>query len=156
MWLWGLIAAVIIAVDQISKYLVMTNIGEHDTVTVIKNVFEFVYVQNTGAAFSIMSGKTGFLAAISVIFCIAIAVYMIKKKPTNKMLCITACLLFAGGAGNAIDRLSRGFVVDFIKTAFVDFPVFNVADIAVTVGAVLLIVTMLFFDKSGADGSVEK
>ncbi len=148
MILWGLIAVLIIALDQITKYLVINNIGPNDTVTVIKNVFEFVYVKNTGGAFSILNNATWLLSIVSIIFCIGVVVYFIKVKPKEKNICLALSMMFAGALGNAIDRIFRGFVVDFIKTSFINFPVFNVADIAITVGAVILVAKMVFFDNT--------
>lgn len=148
MILWGLIAVLIIALDQITKYLVINNIGPNDTVTVIKNVFEFVYVKNTGGAFSILNNATWLLSIVSIIFCIGVVVYFVKVKPKEKNICLALSMMFAGALGNAIDRIFRGFVVDFIKTSFINFPVFNVADIAITVGAVILVAKMVFFDNT--------
>lgn len=148
MILWALIAVLIVAADQISKYLVIKNIGVSDTITVIKGIFDFVYVKNSGGAFSIMNNATWLLALISVVFCIGTVVYFAKCKPKKKSVCLALSLMFAGAAGNAIDRIFRGFVVDFIKTVFMDFPVFNIADIAITIGAVLLVIHIVFFDNT--------
>lgn len=147
MLIWMIIAAAIVAVDQICKLLVMTNLSNTDCIHFLPGVIDFVYVKNTGAAFSILSDNTPILAAVSVIFCIGVLIYWYFKKPENRLFKLSLTLLFAGALGNAIDRVIRGFVVDFISTVFVKFPVFNVADIAITIGAVLLIVYMMFFDK---------
>ncbi|MCX7714723.1 MAG: signal peptidase II [Clostridia bacterium] len=147
MLVWGIIALIITVADQLSKYIVVQSIGESETVSFINNIFEFVYVKNTGAAFSIFHSATAVLAIISVLFCIGVVVYFLKNKPDSRLLCAAMSLMFAGAAGNAIDRITRGYVVDFIKTIFIDFPVFNIADIAITTGAALLIVYLLFFDK---------
>lgn len=147
MLLWIIIATVIVAVDQICKLLVMTNLADTDCVHFLPGLIDFVYVKNTGAAFSILSDSTALLAAVSVIFCIGVGIFWYVKKPQNRIFQASLTLLFAGALGNAIDRVIRGFVVDFISTAFMKFPVFNIADIAITFGAVLLIVYMIFFDK---------
>lgn len=147
MLIWIMIAAAVVAVDQLAKLLVMTNLKATDIVHVIPGLFDFVYVKNTGAAFSILSGNTALLAVISVVFCIGVAFYWIKTKPKARMFRLSLTLLFAGALGNAIDRIFRGFVVDFISTAFMQFPVFNIADIAITVGATILVIYLLFFDK---------
>lgn len=152
MSIWIIIAAAIVLADQIAKVLVTTNIGPTDCFHIIPGLFDFVYVKNTGAAFSILSGNTAFLGIISVLFCIGVIIFWYIKKPTDKLFCLALTLLFAGALGNAIDRIIRGFVVDFIATAFITFPVFNIADIAITVGAALLIIYMLFFDKDEEDG----
>lgn len=150
MILWTVTAVLIIIADQLTKYLVVKNIGIYDMITVIPRVLELVYVKNTGAAFSILDNMTWLLGLISVVFCVLAAVFVIKKKPTDKMLMIAITMLFGGAVGNGIDRIFRGFVVDFIKTTFVDFPVFNVADISITVGAVILIIYIMKKDAADA------
>lgn len=159
MILWSLIVVIIIALDQISKYWVVNNIGPTDSITVIPGVIDFVYVKNTGAAFSFLADKTYgiiFLSCISVAFCIGVIWFMIKKKPQNKLLTISLALMLSGALGNVIDRISRGYVVDFIETTFIKFPVFNIADIAITLGAALVIIFVLFFDKSKNGEEQEK
>lgn len=159
MILWSLIVVIIIALDQISKYWVVNNIGPTDSITVIPGVIDFVYVKNTGAAFSFLADKTYgiiFLSCISVVFCIGVIWFMIKKKPQNKLLTISLALMLSGALGNVIDRISRGYVVDFIETTFIKFPVFNIADIAITLGAALVIIFVLFFDKSKNGEEQEK
>ena len=151
MILWSLIVIVIMALDQLSKYWVINNIGMTDSITVIPNVIDFVYVKNTGAAFSFLSDKTYgivILSIISVLFCIGVIFFMIKKKPQSKLLTISLALMLSGALGNVIDRIARGYVVDFIEATFINFPVFNVADIAITCGAILIIIYVLFFEKS--------
>ena len=159
MILWSLIVAVIIALDQISKYWVVNNIGPTDSISVIPDLIDFVYVKNTGAAFSFLADRTYgiiFLSCISIVFCIGVVWFMIKMKPQNKLLTISLALMLAGAFGNVIDRIARGYVVDFIEATFVKFPVFNVADIAITIGAVLVIIFVLFFDKSKSGEEQEK
>lgn len=150
MLLWSILAIFIIVFDQLTKYWVVENIGLTDSIKIIPNIVDFVYVKNTGAAFSFLANKTYgivLLSMISIIFCIAVILFIAKKKPTNKLLLSSLALMFSGAVGNVIDRVVRGFVVDFIELTFINFPVFNVADIAITVGAVLLIIYVSFFDK---------
>ena len=146
MLLWSLLAGIIIILDQLTKYLVVENIGKTQVITLIPKVLDLVYVKNTGAAFNILSGRIGFLSIISLLFVIGVIWYMIVKKPQNRLFCIALMLLFSGAVGNMADRIFRGFVVDFIKTVFIEFPVFNIADIAITCGAILLIIYLLFFE----------
>lgn len=151
MILWSLIVLIIIALDQISKYWVVNNIGLTDSFTVIPKMIDFVYVKNTGAAFSFLSDKTYgiiLLSCISVIFCVGVIWFMIKRKPQHKLLTISLALMLSGAIGNVIDRIFKGYVVDFIETTFIKFPVFNIADIAITIGASLIIIYVLFFEKS--------
>lgn len=151
MLLWLLLAIVIIVFDQLVKLWVVNNIGITDSIKIIPGVIDFVNVKNTGAAFSLLADKNYgiiILSVISLVFCIGVAVFVVKKKPKNKLLMASLSMMTAGALGNVIDRIFRGFVVDFIETQFINFPVFNIADIAITVGAVLLIIYILFFDKS--------
>ncbi len=159
MFLWSLIVVLIIALDQLFKYWVVNNIGITDSITIIPKVIDFVFVKNTGAAFSFLSDKTYgivLLSGISVAFCIGVIWFMIKKKPRNKLLTVSLALMLSGALGNVIDRILRGYVVDFIETTFIKFPVFNIADIAITLGAALVIMYVLFFDKSKNNDKQEK
>ena len=156
MIIWAVIAVLIVFVDQISKYLVVQNIGPYDIIDVIPGAFEFVYVKNTGAAFSILENMTWLLGLISVAFCIFVVIFVIKKRPTSKVFLFSLSLLLGGALGNGIDRIFRKFVVDFIKTSFIDFPVFNVADIAITVGAVILIIYVMKTDSKDAQKQGEE
>ncbi len=147
-----LIGLVFFVGDFLSKRYILSNVSLGETFGSFTPLIDFTYVQNKGAAFSILSGKINFLAIISVIFCIGLIIYVIVKKPSNKLLCISLAMIFSGALGNAIDRLFYGFVVDFIETTFVNFAVFNIADIAITVGAVLLGIYLIFFDKDTKNG----
>ena len=152
MLIWAILAGAVVAFDQLAKILVMHNIGPTDCFHIIPGLFDFVYVKNTGAAFSILSNNTGLLSIVSIVFCVGVLWYWYKTKPAGTLLKLSLCLLFAGALGNAIDRIFRGFVVDFISTAFMEFPVFNIADIAITFGAALLIIYFIFFDKEDENG----
>lgn len=143
---WLICSFLIIFIDQVTKYIALTRL-EGLEVTFIPKVIDFVYVKNNGAAFNILSGKIELLSLISVVFAVGVIWYIIYKKPQNKMFRLSLMLLFAGAVGNVIDRIFRGFVVDFIKTTFIDFPVFNIADIAIVCGAILLSVYVLFFEN---------
>lgn len=151
--IWLFVSLAILAADQIVKYLVSVNIGVGETAFSVLNIFDVTYVQNQGAAFSVLSGRTVVLSVISVVFCISVAVFWIKKKPSNPLLCTSLSLLFAGALGNGIDRIFRGYVVDYINLTFINFPVFNIADIGVTVGAALFILYIIFFDKEDKNGN---
>ena len=126
-----------------------------DTAFSILNLFDITYIQNKGAAFSLLSGKLSLLSIISVAFCICAVIYWIKKKPTHPLLCTSITMMFAGAFGNAIDRIFRGFVIDYIQTSFINFPVFNIADIGITVGAILLVVYFIWFDKEDKNADVK-
>ena len=147
-----IIAAVFFFSDFFVKRYILANISVGETFGRFTSLFDFTYVQNTGAAFSIMSGKMGILSLVSVAFCVGVVVYWILKKPTQKLFCVSLAMIFGGALGNAIDRIFYGFVVDFIETTFIDFPVFNIADIGITVGVALLMIHFIFFDKEENNG----
>lgn len=153
--LWLIIAVLIIIADQAVKYLVASGMNVGDTAFSILNLFDITYIQNKGAAFSLLSGKLSLLSIISVAFCICAVIYWIKKKPTHPLLCTSITMMFAGAFGNAIDRIFRGFVIDYIQTSFINFPVFNIADIGITVGAILLVVYFIWFDKEDKNADVK-
>ena len=142
--LWLIIAVLIIIADQAVKYLVVSGMNVGDTAFSILNLFDITYIQNKGAAFSLLSGKLSLLSIISVVFCVCAVIYWIKKKPTHPLLCTSITMMFAGAFGNAIDRIFRGFVIDYIQTSFINFPVFNIADIYVVCGGILLAVLVIF------------
>lgn len=144
--IWMFAAIAIIAADQLVKYLVASAANVGDTIASLPLV-DIEYVQNRGAAFSLLSGKVSFLTVVSVAFCIAAVIYWIKKKPSHPVMQLSIALMFSGALGNAIDRAVRGFVIDFIRVTFIDFPVFNIADIAITAGAVLLVIYEIWLDK---------
>lgn len=107
-------------------------------------IFQFTLVHNTGAAWGIFGDSTAALAWFSVIVCVIVIVFAFFLEPNLNLGCtIGLALVFAGGIGNAIDRFSQSYVVDFIDFSFMDFPVFNIADIGVTCGAVIFIVFYL-------------
>ena len=127
-----IVGALVIVVDQLTKYLVMTGFKLGESQTVIKGVINFTYINNGGAAFGILQNKTWILLAVTFFM-------LIKKTYRTPLMYWAVVLILAGGIGNMIDRLFRkGQVVDFIEAVFVDFPVFNVADISVCVGAGLI------------------
>lgn len=146
--IYALIAAALVAVDQLVKYLVMTNIpfGEH--VPFIPYILELTYVRNTGAAFSMFSEHTWVLALVSLVMSLVLALALWRglfKHPFGRL---ALTLLLAGAVGNLIDRALRGFVVDMFNVLFMRFAVFNVADICVVVGGIAAgIYYMFLMDK---------
>ena len=108
----------------------------------VLGLFEFKLVHNTGAAWGMFSDSTTMLGAFSCLVCIAIAIYYLalRKGRGHLLETIGLALVFAGGLGNAFDRLTMGYVVDFINATFMSFPVFNIADIGVTCGIALFLI----------------
>ncbi|MCD7755360.1 MAG: signal peptidase II [Firmicutes bacterium] len=143
-----LFSAAIVAADQITKYLVVTGIPLYGQVSVLPGVVGLTYVQNTGAAFSALQGMRWlFVLVFAVLTVLLLVEYFRKPLPFSKFerWCIAA--IYGGGLGNMIDRVRLGYVVDMIRTEFIDFPVFNVADCFITCGCILLLVHLIFFNK---------
>lgn len=144
---YAIAAAAIFLLDRFSKLWIINNAELGERFWGIDGFLGFMYVQNEGAAFSILSGKLGLLSIISITFCIGAIIFWIIKKPQNKLLCTALTLMISGAAGNAVDRIMYGYVVDFIATEFISFPVFNIADIAITVGAALIVLYAFLYDE---------
>jgi signal peptidase II len=139
-------AALLVAADQLVKLWIRTSFVLGQQVTLIPNVVGLTYVQNTGMAFSSLSGQTAFLALVSLVASVGIAIILAKNllfsNPYGKW---PLALILAGAVGNLIDRVFMGFVTDMIEVLFINFAVFNVADCCVVVGGILLAIYVLFF-----------
>lgn len=133
-------SALFLIIDQITKYYISTNFVLGESVDFLNGFIDLVYIHNRGAAWGIMQGKTWFLIVITFIMLLACVVFLIKSGK-NKLLFWAITLVLSGGIGNMIDRIFRdGNVVDFLHFEFwPTFPIFNVADCAVVLGAGLLI-----------------
>ena len=138
----------ITALDQWTKALTLQNIPLYGRVPAIDGLFHFTYVQNTGAAFSSFEGQQWLFALIFLVFTAAIVYEYVKKSmPFTNFERWLIAAIYAGGLGNMIDRVRLGYVVDMIETTFIDFPVFNVADIFITCGCILMMIHLIFFNK---------
>ena len=141
-----LVAGGIAALDQIVKALVVAHIPLGGSVEALPGLFHLTYIQNTGAAFSMLEGQRTFFLIITVIFLGGIVYCAAKKILSRPYLWILAAI--AGGTvGNLIDRLLHGYVVDMFALDFIEFAVFNVADLFITFGAGVLVLYALFFDR---------
>ena len=130
------ISIFIILIDQFTKYLMIYN---KKFINKDFLIFRLDFVKNYGAAFNILSGNRIFLSLISIIFSILL-IYLIYRKNTLNQLDLFAYSFILGGTiGNGIDRILKGFVIDFINLNFINFPVFNIADISINVGFIFLI-----------------
>lgn len=146
----GLLAAALLTVfDQWTKRLAVRFLKEQDPRVLIEGVFELNYLENRGAAFGIFQGqKVVFLICTVVILGLVVFYYCrVPKSRRFHPIRLVGILLSAGALGNMIDRIQHSYVVDFFYFKLIDFPVFNVADCYVTVGAVLLAVLILFYYK---------
>jgi signal peptidase II len=140
-----LFCLLLISIDFISKYLVI-NLISNKTIIIIKNFLKFLYVKNTGAAFGIMSGNIIILVIVTLILLFYI-IKEVKNNVDNKWTLLSYLLILSGAIGNLIDRVFRGYVVDFISFTLFnkEMAVFNIADSYITIGVFLLII--LLFKK---------
>ncbi len=152
--IWGekklhfIIIAVIILLDQISKYLIFSNMSLYESIPVIERVFHITYTQNYGAAFSILQNQRGLFIGISSIAVIIIFYILVRYyKQHHVMFLYSLSLIAAGALGNLIDRIRLGFVVDFFDLRV--WPVFNIADISIVSGTLLLGLYILWIEPKG-------
>lgn len=141
-WKKILIISIILILDIITKLFF-----EGKFIDVINGFFSFNSSHNTGAAFSIFSGNVWLLIAFTIVFLIIMTVYDIKFKSNSKLYMLSISFIFGGALGNLFDRIFLGYVRDFISFDFINFPIFNVADIFLTIGTILLIIYLLFVSK---------
>ena len=135
--------AALVFIDFLTKEAAIKYLMGKDTLVLIKGVLGLTYAENTGAAFSMFSSSTDMLSLVTGIALTAVLIYIIFfKKPKVYDICLP--FVVAGGLGNLIDRMTRGFVVDYIHTLFVNFPIYNFADCLITCAAVALIVYLLY------------
>ena len=138
-----ILSIIFLIVDQITKILVVNSLVPGENIEIIKNIFNIIYTNNTGAAFSILLGKRIFLIVVAVLI-IGVLLYYIKRNKIDKKRDIIALSFVIGGSlGNLIDRIVRGYVIDFIsiKIGNYNFPIFNVADILIVIGVFLLLLS---------------
>ncbi|MGG0237553.1 signal peptidase II [Bacillus rhizoplanae] len=147
--IYYLIALFVIVIDQVSKWIIVKEMDLGESIPIIDNVLYITSHRNTGAAWGILENRMWFFYVITVIFVIFIVIYMQKFAKTDKLLGISLGLILGGAIGNFIDRVFRKEVVDFIHTYIFsyNFPVFNVADSALCVGVMLIIIQTLLEGK---------
>ena len=135
-----------VLIDQFTKYLAITHLQDH-TITLIEGVFQLRYLENTGAAFGMLTNQQWFFLLITIITLIIVTFIYIKLPREKHFIPLRICLivLVAGAIGNMIDRIRFGYVVDFLYFQLIDFPIFNVADIFATLSTIALIALFLFY-----------
>ena len=137
---------ILIGVDQFTKHLAVLHLKDKPAYSIIEGVFELNYLENRGAAFGMLQNQKGFFILISCIVLIAIC-YILFKMPEDRkynILHVLLVLIASGAIGNMIDRIRLEYVVDFFYFVLINFPIFNMADIYVSVACVLLAIVMLF------------
>lgn len=142
-------AILLVVLDQTTKYLAVIHLKDQPPYVILQNIFQLEYLENRGAAFGLFQNKRIFFY-LSVILISVIVVWFYSRVPMDRKympLRICAVLLIAGAYGNFIDRVRLNYVIDFFYFKLIDFPIFNVADIYVTVSAFLIILLIFFYYK---------
>ena len=140
-----IISIILLCIDQISKLLVVNLLTKTNSITIIKNFFYLTYINNDGAAFSILVGKRIFLILIAVLVIVMLIRYIKKNNIQNKLELVSLALIIGGSLGNLMDRVVRGYVIDFLdfKIFNYNFPIFNLADTFIVIGVILLLLKEL-------------
>ena len=150
--MYFVLIAIIIFIDQIIKYLIYSNMDLYDSIPIINNIFHITYVRNFGAAFSILQNQQKFFISMTLIVVIIIFfVIFVYKRKLHTSVIYSLSFIVAGAIGNVIDRIRWGYVTDFLDFRF--WPVFNVADMSIVFGAIILTVYILWIEpKSNSKG----
>ena len=150
MWIAGMLSIIVLVVlDQSTKILAVKHLKDQPDIPILKDIFELSYVENRGAAFGMMQNKQTFFI-ITTVLVVAAILWIFHTMPMEKKFIpgrVTLIFIIAGAIGNYIDRVSQGFVVDFLYFKLINFPVFNVADIYVTCSVFVLAFLLLFYYK---------
>lgn len=142
-----IVAALLVVCDQLVKYWIVSNLGLGEAMNVIPNVFSLTYYQNSGAAWSILQGQMWFFAIVTFV-AVPLCIWLLwKNRRGSKFYSLALGLVIAGALGNFIDRMRLGYVVDMFQTDFINFPIFNVADMCLTIGVVMVFIYALFEER---------
>ncbi len=151
-----ILSVILLALDQLIKWWAVNSLASVGSITVIPHLLNFTYVENYGAAFGILQDKRLLLVLLTGSILGAAVYLLLSGKIKGKMLSMSVSLILAGGTGNLLDRIFRGFVVDYLDiNPLFSYPVFNFADCCVVIGTGILVVYLLFFedrDKKKAQG----
>lgn len=149
MYVYYIIAGILIVLDQITKWIVVKNMELYEQITIVKDFFYITSHRNKGAAWGILEGKMIFFYIITTIVIIGVIFYMQKYAKESKLLAISLSFILGGAIGNFIDRIFRGEVVDFLDFIIFnyDYPIFNVADSSLVVGVILVLIATFIDEK---------
>ena len=145
MYIWLILMALVVFLDQLTKYLAVIFLKPVGSFPLWQDVFHFTYSTNTGMAFGMLGeeNQRWVFMTVSTLAIIGFLVYLFWKKPQRKMECIAIAFVVGGGIGNMIDRVVMGKVVDFLDFTLIDFAIFNVADSFVCIGAGLFMLSVI-------------
>ncbi|MEM5105997.1 signal peptidase II [Enterococcus faecalis] len=147
-----LISALLVGLDQGSKYLTVQNISLGETKEFIPGFLSLTHLRNTGAAWSLLEGKMIFFYVITVIVSVVIIYLLIKNYKKSIWYSVGLSFVLAGAIGNFIDRVRLGYVVDMLQTDFMNFPIFNVADSTLVVGVICIFIYLILDEKAAKEG----
>lgn len=147
-----LISALLVGLDQWSKYLTVQNISLGETKEFIPGFLSLTHLRNTGAAWSLLEGKMIFFYVITVIISVVIIYLLIKNYKKSIWYSVGLSFVLAGAIGNFIDRVRLGYVVDMLQTDFMNFPIFNVADSTLVVGVICIFIYLILDEKAAKEG----
>jgi len=133
----------IILLDQLSKFLILNKLGFEKSINIIPNLLNFTLVKNKGAAFSLFNDSTTILAIISVLASFLIVIFILKSLQSSYWNSIGLAYLLGGTVGNGIDRVIKGYVVDFLEIVPINFPIFNFADISINIAVIFFIIDIV-------------
>ena len=133
----------IILIDQVSKILLLNTLGFDKSKNIIPNLLKINLVKNKGAAFSLFSNSTNILTLISILTSIIIIIILLLFPPSSFWNVTGLTYLLGGTVGNAIDRFSKGYVLDFFQLIPIDFPIFNIADISINIAMICFIIDLI-------------
>jgi signal peptidase II len=143
MLIWLIIIAGVVFLDQLTKWLTVINLDLRESITVIDGFFSFTYVQNKGAAFSMLSNHRWVFMTISTVAIVALSIYLWKKRKDSKLLGVALSFIIGGGMGNMVDRCVLKYVIDMLDFRLINFAIFNVADSFVCVGVGLFALAVI-------------
>ena len=148
LWAAGLVG-ILVVLDQLTKVLALQYLKPVGSITVFPHVLDLTIVENRGVAFGLFSGQRWFILLVTAVICVGLIWYWksLPQKKEYKPLRISLLLILGGAISNILDRLFRGYVVDYLEVTFIDWPVFNLADIFVVVGTILMAIMVLFVLK---------
>ncbi|AUB52586.1 MULTISPECIES: signal peptidase II [Enterococcus] len=146
--IYWIISALIIGLDQWVKWLIVDNFALGETKSVIPGILSLNHIRNFGAAWSLLEGKMWFFTVVTIIAVVVILTLMIKNRSNgNRWFMIGLTLILAGAIGNFIDRVRLGYVIDMFQTDFMNFPIFNVADISLVIGVICVLIYIILDEK---------
>ncbi|MGF3072294.1 signal peptidase II [Facklamia sp. P12945] len=145
-----IITAIIVILDQALKIWTQNHLTLNQTLEIIPDFFQLNYIHNTGAGWGLFAGQRFFLIGVTFLVIFYLVYLIWKNRYHSPWTKLAYALLLGGAVGNLIDRLVRGYVVDMLQIRLFDFPIFNLADVALTLGVILLII-MVIWTEEGSD-----